>query len=386
VVAVIAITASAQASARGDAPARLARPAPIADEYIVVLKGALPIEPTQRSEKEAKADDERVASSVGATPLYEYDADLKGFAAHLTGAQLRRLRHSTLVKYVEHVQRVVKDAARTQTNPPWDLDRIDQQALPLDSTYHYASAGAGVSIFVVDTGIQAENPDFGSRASLAFNAIDNQHADRNGHGTFVAGLAGGTQWGVAKHAKLVGVKVLGPTGSGTTASVIYGINWVTEHHVRDKSVALVSLGGGASPAMDTAVTRLVESGVFVSSPAGNDNKNACNYSPSRAPAVFTVAASDLNDRKASFSNSGPCVDAYAPGVSVTSDWITGKHNTLSGTSMAAGIVAGIAALYLADHASTPADTTTWILDHATADVIHGNPVGTANRLVYTDGL
>jgi subtilisin family serine protease len=193
---------------------------------------------------------------------------------------------------------------------------------------------------------------------------------------------------VAKEAKLVGVKVLNRYGSGTTAGVIAGVNWVTEHHVADKSVANMSLGGGKSQALNDAVTELIASGVFVSVAAGNDNKNACDFSPASTPAAFTTAASDVNDRKATFSNWGPCVDIYAPGVAITSDWIgsLAATNTISGTSMAAPAVAGVAALYLSGHANTPAGATTWILDHATTGALSNNPADTPNRLLYKAGL
>ncbi len=383
---VLAATAAAQGSLREEAPIHKARSGRIAHHYIVVLNGRLPIEPTKRSERKAKAEDERVASWVRAKPLFEYDAALEGFAAHLTHKQLRELRHSRLVRYVEQDERVKEQATHTQINAPWDLDRIDQQFLPLDSSYHYSSEGAGVSVYVIDTGIQVGHPDFGSRASFGVNTVDSDNSDCNGHGTHVAGIAGGTEYGVAKLVRLVGVKVLACSGSGSTASVLAGVDWVTAHHVPDRSVANMSLGGAVSTAVDAAVNRMVESGVFVSVAAGNSSSNACNTSPARVPDVFTTAASDASDTKASFSNFGPCVDAYAPGVAVPSDWLNGGANSISGTSMAAPVVAGIAALYLADHVSTPAATSAWLVDHAIPGVIGNNPPDTANRLVDKAGL
>jgi subtilisin family serine protease len=183
--------------------------------------------------------------------------------------------------------------------------------------------------------------------------------------------------------KLVGVKALNCGGSGTMAGIVAAVNWVTEHHVADKSVANMSLGGGKTEALNQAVNQMVDSGVFASVAAGNNNQNACNYSPASAPAAFTVAASDHQDRKATFSNHGPCVDVYAPGVAVPSDWIGSPTatNTISGTSMASPVVAGIAALYLSSHKSTPAATSAWIVDHATTGVINGNASDTVNRLV-----
>ncbi len=384
---VLTISAAAQASSRDQlAPLHAARSAGVKHRYIVVLKGALPNNPTKRSERKARAEAKRVASSVNAKPLFVYDADIKGFAAHLTHGQLRRLRHHPKVKYVEQDARVKETA--TQTAAPWNLDRIDQRSLPLNGTYDYSSEGAGVHAYIIDTGLQANHTDFGSRAHNGFDVFGGNGSDCNGHGTHVAGTVGGTKYGVAKLARLVGVKVLNCSGSGTTAGVIDGVNWVTEHHVADKSVANMSLGAGASAAVDAAVSGMIHSGVFVSVAAGNSNANACNYSPARAPAAFTVAASDSADKKASFSNWGQCIDAYAPGVSITSDWIGSltATNTISGTSMAAPAVAGTAALYLADHASTPAATSTWLVEHATPGVIQNNPSGTANRLLYKGGL
>ena len=138
--------------------------------------------------------------------------------------------------------------------------------------------------------------------------------------------------------------------------------------------------------MDSAVSNMVKQGVFVSVAAGNDNRSACNYSPARAPAAFTTAASDNKDQKATFSNYGTCVDAYAPGVAITSAWIGSGPKTISGTSMAAPAVAGTAALYLSDRGGTPAATGAWLVDHATGGVIQNNPSGTANLLLYKGGL
>lgn len=358
----------------------------IPNQYIVVLDGRVPTHPTSRSERRAKAADERVAHSVGVKPMFVYNADLEGFAADLTRVQLSELRHSKSVRFVEPDERVHEEGV--QTSAPWDLTRIDERGLDLNGVYSYSSTGAGVSIYIIDTGIQANNVDFGSRARFAFNSVDSRNEDCNGHGTHVAGIAGGTTYGVAKLATLVGVKVLNCQGSGTISSVIAGVNWVTEHHVVGKSVANMSLGGGASAAMDDAVRHMIESGVFVSVAAGNDNRDACTYSPARVPEAFTVSASDSADRKASFSNQGPCVDAYAPGVAITSDWIGSPTatNTISGTSMASPLVAGIAALYLSEHLSTPAATGVWIVDQATTGVISNNAANTADRLVYKSDL
>jgi len=356
----------------------------IADQYIVTLEGSLPAKPTKRSERAASTEARRVASSVNATPDYVYDSAIKGFAADLTRVQVRRLRHSAQVKYVEQDARVQLSA--TQIHAPWHLDRIDQRALPLSHTYEHSASGAGVHAFIIDTGLQSHHPDFTHRAHNGYDALQGDGSDCHGHGTHVAGIIGGDKYGVAKHVKLIGVRVLGCSGSGTHSATIAGVNWVAAHHLAGKSVANLSLGGGVSPSVDDAVSKLIHSGVFVSVAAGNSNANACNYSPARVPAAFTTAASDSTDAKASFSNFGPCVDGYAPGAGIISDWTASTTRLESGTSMAAPMVAGTAALYLSHHAGTPHTIDRWLKEHATPGVIRNNPLDTANLLLYKAGL
>ncbi len=358
----------------------------IAHRYIVVLHGRLPSKPTKHSEHVVTTLDRRVAASVHAKPLFLYDAGIRGFAAYLTRKQLRKLRHDPRVKSVEQDALVREDAVEAQANPLWGLDRIDQRSRPADLIYHYPSTGgAGVTAYVIDTGIQADHPDFGARGSFAENFADDTKADGNGHGTHVAGIIGGTRYSVAKQVTLVGVKVLTSSGYGTASSVIAGIDWVANHAVAHASVANLSLGARTNPTIDAATAQLVREGVFVVAAAGNSNRDACSFSPARVPSAFTVGATAEDDTKATFSNHGSCLDDYAPGHNIPSDWIGSAAKTISGTSMAAPYVAGVAALYLAAHPSTPAQVTTWLNDHATLGVVAGNPAGTPNRFFFAGG-
>ncbi|MEQ1788485.1 MAG: S8 family peptidase [Acidimicrobiales bacterium] len=249
-------------------------------------------------------------------------------------------------------------ASGTQPNPPWGLDRTDQRNRPLNNSYTYATTGAGVRAYVIDTGIRTTHATFGGRAVSGFDAVDGGAADDcNGHGTHVAGSIGGATYGVAKAVTLIAVRVLDCGGGGTNAGVIRGIEWVIGNHTTQPAVANMSLGGSASTAIDTAIRNLVADKVTVVVAAGNEAADACTKSPARVTEAITVAASDQNDVMASFSNGGPCVDLFAPGVGVLSAWHTSNSatNTLSGTSMASPHVAGAAARYLQGHTTaTPA--------------------------------
>ncbi len=209
-----------------------------------------------------------------------------------------------------------------QANPPsWGLDRIDQRALPLNSRYTYSGTGAGVTAYIIDTGILTTHQDFGGRASSGRDFVqnDNDAADCNGHGTHVAGTVGGTAYGVAKAVKLVGVRVLDCAGRGSNSGVIAGIDWVTANAAKP-AVANMSLGGSASTAVDTAVKNSIASGVTYGLAAGNESRNACSSSPSRVPEGITVGATTKNDARASYSNYGDCLDLFAPGTDITSAW------------------------------------------------------------------
>jgi subtilisin family serine protease len=304
----------------------------------------------------------------------------------MTEAQARQLSKDPAVAYVEQDRKM--EALGTQSAPPsWGLDRIDQRDLPLNNSYSYANDGSGVKAYIIDTGIRTSHSAFGGRASWGINTSgDGNDTDCNGHGTHVAGTVGGAPYGVAKGVKLVAVKVLNCAGSGSYSGVIAGIDWVTaEHQPGQPAVANMSLGGGASAAVDDAVTNSINDGVVYAIAAGNSNDNACSYSPARTRAAITVGASTNTDARASFSNYGTCVDIFAPGQSITSAWNTGDSatNTISGTSMASPHVAGAAARVLAANPQfTPQQVSDQMVSDATANKVGDPGTGSPNRLLY----
>ena len=326
------------------------------------------------------ADPRSVAAVAGVNPNYVYTSALNGFAAGLNEGQLNALRHNPNVDYVEQDQAV--EAAATQSGATWGIDRIDQRSRPLSGTYTYTSTASTVYAYVIDTGIQTSHSNFGGRAAVSYDALGGNGQDCHGHGTHVAGTIGSATYGVAKGVRLRAVRVLNCSGSGSTSGIIAGIDWVRLNRT-NPAVANLSLGGGYSSTLNTAVTNLANSGVFVAVAAGNSNANACNYSPASASVVTTVAASTSTDARASYSNYGSCVDLYAPGSSILSTWINGGTATLSGTSMASPHVAGVAARYKSTYGNASTATIdAWIKSKATPNVITGNPAGTPNRLLY----
>jgi subtilisin family serine protease len=322
---------------------------------------------------------------LGASVHFVYDAALTGFAASLPEQALNGLIHNPNVEYIEVDQTITLEAS--QSPATWGLDRIDQRALPLNNTYTYNTTGAGVTAYIIDTGILASHNEFGGRASAAYDSVGDGRngVDCNGHGTHVAGTIGGATYGVAKGVTLVAVRVLNCSGSGTTSGVIAGINWVTTNH-KDPAVANMSLGGGASTSLDTAVKNSISAGVTYAIAAGNNNKDACRYSPARVTTAITVGATTSTDARASYSNYGKCLDLFAPGSSITSAWIGSNTatNTISGTSMATPHVAGVVALYLEGHkTATPAAVATALTGGATPNVVKSAGSGSPNKLLYS---
>eukprot|EP00057_Strongylocentrotus_purpuratus_P008590 XP_011663064.1 PREDICTED: cuticle-degrading serine protease-like [Strongylocentrotus purpuratus] len=288
----------------------------------------------------------------------------------------------------EEIKYIAQDGVvRTSSVASWGLDRIDQNKLPLDGKADFNGDGTGVNAYIVDTGIYPDSLYFGGRATAAFDAMPRQGAygiDCNGHGTHCAGTIGANQFGVAPGVHLFGVRVLDCYGTGATADVIAGLDYVTKS-AEQPAVASMSLGGSSNPAIDDAVRGIINAGITVVVAAGNVNDDACSYSPARVEEAITVGATDTNDERASFSNDGKCLDIFAPGVDIPSVWITGPEDTrtLSGTSMACPHVAGAAAISLGnDSGMSPSEVKTKVLDDATSDVVTGISPDSPNRLLY----
>jgi subtilisin family serine protease len=353
----------------------------IEGSYIVILK--------QSAAKADSAKGKDLAKAYGAAIERTYTRALNGYAVEAPETAMKRFAADPAVDFVVQNRTFTIDA--TQPYPPsWGLDRIDQASVPLNRSYSYDdTAGEGVTAYVIDTGVRVTHADFGGRAFNGYDAVDQDGTaqDGNGHGTHVAGTVGGTAYGVAKKAKIVGVRVLNNAGEGTTAQVVAGIDWVAAHAVRP-AVANMSLGGPADTAIDTAVRNSIASGVPYAVAAGNESVNASTASPARVAEAVTVGATTSSDARAGYSNYGSVLDLFAPGSSITSAWATSDTAavTISGTSMATPHVTGAAALYLADNpAASPEAVQAALVASATTGVVASPGTGSPNRLLNVSG-
>ncbi|KAJ3416220.1 serine protease [Chytridiales sp. JEL 0842] len=319
---------------------------------------------------------------------YNSVSGFKGYAAAISPSIAESLKALPEVAFVEQ-DSVATIYGSQAEGAPWGLRRLSAPSLPLPTAYTYNdAAGEGVDAYIIDTGVLISHPDLEGRAKVGISfSSDGNDVDGNGHGSHVAGTVAGKTYGVAKKATIIAVKVLSASGSGTFADVIAGINWVAENAPKTgrKSVANMSLGGGATAAVDAAVEAAVKAGVTMVVAAGNNGRDACSNSPARAPSAITVAASDINDRIASFSDRGSCVDIIAPGVNVLSIWNNGATNTISGTSMASPHVAGVVAVALSTgKVSTPEEAVAYISGKGASGKIAGITATTKNILAQVE--
>jgi len=365
----------------------------IPNQYIVVFKtpSVLNIQSADAVASYAEQASQTLVNKYNVDVSRKFAGSLNGVVVNASALQVQDLLNNPDIDYIEQDQIVsVSPLAATnvdQGNAVWGLDRVDQRSLPLNSNYHYDYDGAGVTAYVIDTGVLTTHNEFGGRATHGYDFVDNDAdaTDCNGHGTHVAGTIGGSQYGVAKNVNIVGVKVLGCTGSGTNSGVIAGVDWV-KNNASGPSVANMSLGGGVSQALDDAVNSAVAAGLTFVVAAGNDNSNACNYSPARAADAITVGSTTSSDSRSSFSNYGSCLDIYAPGSSIKSAWYNSNTstNTISGTSMAAPHVAGVAALYLDEDSSrTPAQIDALLSSRSSKNKVSDAKAGSPNELLFS---
>jgi subtilisin family serine protease len=344
-------------------------------EFIVVFKDNV-----------SRTASNKIIADSGGDLIRTFARVFNGSVVFGTFAKMKALAKNPNVLLVEENLEVT--ATAIQNSAPWGLDRIDQQALPLSTTYDDGDfQGANTKSYVVDSGIDPSNTDFEGRVTSGYDAVLDGlgSGDCNGHGTHVAGTIGSKTFGVAKKTSLIPVRVLDCAGSGYNSSVIAGLNWIAGNYVPgEAAVVNMSLGGPSSSALDEAVENLISRGITVVVAAGNDNVDACNHSPARTPAAITVGATNTDDSRASYSNYGSCLDIFAPGTSIPSTWLgVNYYAILSGTSMAAPHVAGVIVRFLSQYPGlSPAQVTNSIKTSSTKNLVTSAGTGSPNRLVY----